>query len=370
MTSVKSVSSRKILDSNGNWTIETTAVLDDGVSASASVPTGVSVSPYEAKTVEAEEALKNVQLISKSLQGFDAFDQQTVDGKLLDLDGTPDKSKLGGNTLLSISLAICRAAAKSYDLPLFRYIHRTFRLPTSNFKLPKLLVLLLEGGKHGSGTLKTQEFMAIADTIEDGIGKYRKIRDELKNLGQLTSVGLEGGFTPSFDDKEALEFLKSAAFDIALDIAFESNEETPGDYNSLVSDFNVKYIEDPFGVEDWDKWVNLTQSVGGNCLVAADDLSATNTARIKKIVEAKAAGAIVIKPNQAGTLTETIEAVKTAQSGSLKIIVSHRGEETNDDFIADLAVAVGADYVKFGGLSRGERIAKYNRLSRICEELS
>lgn len=379
---IKEISARKILDSAGNWTIETTVGLKDGVVGVASVPSGVSVSGFEAKTVPADKAIKNIQnVVSKALEGRGSLDQATIDKTLIKLDGTANKSRLGANTILSVSLAFCRATAKSFNTPLFRHISELSQLPVTNYRLPQLLVLLFEGGKHGSGRLSrldsamarldAQEFMIIAKNVKQGLKLYQTVREHLRGVGESLSVGLEGGFTPDFEDKEAVEILNYIldGNPSALDVAFDSCENKGLNYQKFLGSFNVVSIEDPFSSEDWETWVEFTKSWGSRALIVADDLVATNPGRLKKAIERHAANAVIIKPNQIGTLTETLEVVKIAKEAGWKVIVSHRADETNDSFIADLAVGVGADYVKFGGFARGERLAKYNRLLAIQREL-
>jgi len=376
---IKKISARKVLDSFGNWTIETTAELKDGTVGVASIPSGVSVSGFEAKTVPADKAVKNIQnVVRKALQGSDPQNQPTIDKTLIELDGTADKRRLGANTLLSVSLACCRSAAVSSGLPLYKHIHKisllraTTCLPArQGYELPALMVLLFEGGKHGSGQLKIQEFLAIAKDIKHGLELYTTVREHLQKTGIPTSVGLEGGFTPDIKDKEAIDILNYILVGnpLALDIAYDSCTDRNLNYQYFIGNRNVVSIEDPFGSNDFASWVEFTRGWGKEILVVADDLVATNTKQLEKAIELQAANAVIIKPNQIGTLSETLEVVKMAKEAGWKVIVSHRADETNDDFIADLAVGIGADYVKFGGFSHGERLAKYNRLLQIQQEL-
>jgi len=373
MPKIGSVGAKRILDSFGNWTVEATVTLSDGTVASASVPSGVSVSGYEARAVSAEVAVENVRgPISKALKGVDPRDQKTVDKTLIELDGTPDKSKLGANTILSVSLAVCRAAAASLTIPLYEYINKKLKIVNCKLKIPEPMVLLFEGGKHGSGELAAQEFMAIAKNVKHGLKLYQTVREHLRKTGESISVGLEGGFTPDIKDKEAVEVLNYilGGNPLALDVAFDSCSNKNLNYQYFVGSLNVASIEDPFGSDDWETWVQFTRGWGAQAMVVADDLVATNPNRLREAIERQAANAVIIKPNQIGTLSETLEVVKMAKEADWKVIVSHRADETNDDFIADLAVGVGADYVKFGGFSRGERLAKYNRLLEIQRELS
>ena len=379
---IKEISARKILDSAGNWTIETTMRLKDGAVGIASVPSGVSVSLWEAKTVSADRAVKNVQnVVNKALQnlpagkaGLSFCNQVTIDKTLVELG-------VGANTTLSVSLAFCRAAAKSSGAPLYDHINKKLKIdnsegieskaPNWKLKIPKLMTLLFEGGKHGSGKLCAQEVMAIAKDIKHGLKMYETVREYLKKDGQSLSVGLEGGFTPDIDDKEAVDILNYILHGnpLGLDVAFDSCENKNLNYQKFLGDRNVVSIEDLFGSDDWDSWVEFTKGWGSQVLVVADDLVATNPERLKKAIELHAANAVIIKPNQIGTLSETLEVVRMAKEAGWKTVVSHRADETNDDFIADLAVGVGADYVKFGGFARGERLAKYNRLLEIQNEL-
>ncbi len=369
---IKKVSAKKILDSFGNWTVESRVELKDGTVARASVPSGVSVSGFEAKTVSADKAVKNIQKpINKALQGLNPCNQATIDKTLIELDGTFDKSKLGANSMLSVSLALCRAAARASDVPLYEYINKELGIRNLKLEIPELMVLLFEGGKHGSGKLAAQEFMAIADDVGHGLKLYETVRSHLKKMGASISVGLEGGFTPDIEDKEAVEILNYIlnGNPLALDIAYDSCVNKNLNYQYFIGECNTTSIEDPFGSDDWESWVEFTRGWGSQVLVVADDLVATNPERLEKAIELRAANAVIIKPNQIGTLTETLAVVKMAKNAGWKVIVSHRADETNDSFIADLAVGVGADYVKFGGFSRGERLAKYNRLLEIQREL-
>jgi len=369
---IKKISARKILDSAGNWTVETTVELKDGAVGAASVPSGVSVSGFEAKTVSADKAIQSVQnVVAAALQELNSCKQATVDKTLVGLDGTLDKHKLGANTILSVSLAFCRAAAQSKGLSLFKHISKNSFILHSSFFIPKLMVLLFEGGKHGGGKLAAQEFMAIAKGIKHGLKLYQTVREHLRKTGQSISVGLEGGFTPEIEDKEALDILNYilGGNPLALDVAFDSCKDKNLNYQHFIGNRNVVSLEDPFGSADFESWVEFTRGWGKEILVVADDLVATNPERLREAIERQAANAVIIKPNQIGTLTETLEVVKMAREAGWKIIVSHRADETNDDFLADLAVGVGADYVKFGGFSRGERLAKYNRLLEIQKEL-
>jgi len=291
---------------------------------------------------------------------------------LIEIDGTDRKFALGANSILSVSLAFARALVSSIDIPLYRYINK---LKTQKSKLkakiPKLLILIFEGGKHGAGDLLVQEFMVVVDNISTGARIYQKVRETLRKRGFSTNLGAEGGFSPEgLSDRQVLEILKKVApkTPIALDVA-GAHLGRKVSLEKLVKQFNIQIVEDPFGEDAWDKWSAFNQKYSSQILVVGDDLTVTNPQRIEKAVAEKAIGGVIIKPNQIGTLTETIAAVAVAQKAGLKVIISHRGAETNDSFIADLAIGVGADYVKFGAPARGERVAKYNRLLEIESEL-
>lgn len=361
---IEKITAKKILDSAGGWTVQAQVELVGGVEAAASVPSGVSTSPFAAKNVSADRAVKIInEKIGRKLKGSNVSDQQGVDEALLQFEGA--------NTRLAVSAAVCRSAALSSDTPLYKYIRNTFQLQASSFKLPKLMVLLFEGGKHGSGRLTSQEFMVLSKDVRQGKKFYETIKNHLKNTRRSLSVGLEGGFTPNCTDKKALEILNYilGGKPLALDVAFESRRKNNLNYQHFIGSLNLSLIEDPFGVEDLATWQEFNKSWGTEVTIVADDLTATNPKRIKKAVEDRMANAVVIKPNQVGTLTETLKAAEIAKEAGWKVVVSHRGQETNDTFIVDLAVGIGADYVKFGGFSRGERISKYNRLIDIQAKL-
>ena len=369
---ITSIKAQKILDSCGSWTIEATLEIKSGLTVTASVPGGVSTSPHCALTVPPDKAvaLINGSLASK-LNGASISSQLEFDNWLLSWDSTPRKSELGANTLLALSIVCAKALAVDVGEPLYRYLTQIFG-GNSALRLPRLLVLVFEGGKHGGNRngLAIQEYYIDVANIAEGLTIYRSAGKLLSQKGESLAVGLEGGYTPLWSDKEALRFLENTFADrhFGLDVAFESYEGPEIDYGDLVESQRLFLLEDPFSVDDWPQWSDFTKNYGSRLLVVADDLTATNPLRIKKVLETKAANAVIIKPNQIGTLSETFEAVKIAREGGLKTVVSHRGRETNDSFIADLAVAVSADYVKFGGFTRGERLAKYNRLLEISEE--
>lgn len=418
MSKVKTIKAREILDSRGNPTVETTVILEDGSSGTASVPSGASLGKYEAVELRDGDparfgglgvlrAVANVnQVIGPHLIGFEATKQEEIDETMIKLDGTKDKSKLGANSLLSVSLAAACAAANSSQTPLYHYLNSLFgqSLPTSIEKMPTPTFNIINGGKHGAGNLDFQEFHVVPATIKPyhealRIGEeiYQALKKVLTYRNAIHSVGDEGGFAPNlFTNLDALEAILEAikmtshvfsrdAF-LGLDVAathFKKGDAyqikdrpiplSSSEFIEYLQDLNNQYhllvLEDPLEEDDWEGWIALTQILGAATLVIGDDLLATNRERLEQAIARKACTAILVKPNQVGTLTETLEVVRIARQGGFKIIISHRSGETNDTFIADLAVGVAAEYVKFGAPARGERIAKYNRLLEIEAEL-
>ena len=338
------------MDSAGEWTIEVKILLSSGRQGIASAPSGISEGEWEARTVSADSAISQIEkLILPKIIGKDFSSQTEFDTVLEGLD-------CGANATLSLSLAFCRAA-------------ETLILP-QKIVFPQLMVLLFEGGKHGSGSLLIQEFLLLTRTIEEGQEAYQKVKNFLKEKGLPVTVGAEGGFSPpGLSDREVLSLIKKAlggACRLALDVAALGREAPLPDYRELVRDFPIVSLEDPYSDDDWENWQKLTaSSLGEKVLIVADDLTATNEERIKKAVELKAATGVAIKPDQRKTLSETIRAIRLAKKSGLKTVFSHRGRETNDSFIVDLAVSEQADFVKFGGFARGERVAKYNRLLEV-----
>lgn len=418
MAKIKTIQAREILDSRGNPTIETRVSLDDGSLGVAAVPSGASLGKYEAVELRDKDpnrfggmgvlkAVSNVnQIIGPKLIGFDPFKQSEIDQLMINLDGTSDKSRLGANSILSISSATAVAAAHSRNIPLYSYLNSSFKeaLPTSLEKMPTPTFNIINGGKHGAGNLDFQEFHVVPATIKPyhvalqmGEEIYQRLKEVLIQRNAIHSVGDEGGFAPNLSTNlDALEAIKEAIEStthvlgrdifLGLDIAASHFKEDccyhirdrstllkPEEFVEYLEDLNSQYrlliLEDPLDEDDWEGWKSLTRKMGQEILVVGDDLLATNLTRLKQAIEQKACNAILVKPNQAGTLTETFNVIKVARQGGFKVIVSHRSGETNDTFIADLAVAVSAEYVKFGAPSRGERVAKYNRLLEIEEEL-
>jgi len=386
---IAKISSRKILDSRNAWTIETTMTTKEGVVSLSSVPSGTSTGSSEAKTVPAEQAVSFVEEMFLDIKGKDFKTLLDFDNHLLALDGTPDKSRFGANSILSLSIAFARAHALTKKIPLYKYLNEIAYL-SGNYSIPKVMTLILEGGKHSSGKMDIQEFSIVCDSISDAVSLYGKAKIRLEEARLSTDVGLEGAFSPdSFDNKDALVFLSQllsispishippaqnasrieAGKLISLDIAQANRKRLDLNYPQLLTDYPILSLEDPLGEEDWEGWTKLNAQIGNKALIIGDDLTTTNPARIQRAIDEKCIGGVIIKPNQIGTVSETLTAVSVAKSAGIKVVVSHRSGETNDDLIADLAVGVEADFVKFGAPARGERIAKYNRLLEIQGDL-
>ncbi len=411
MAKITQIVAREILDSRGNPTIETSIMSDVGVWATASVPAGASTGSHEAKELRDGDpkrfhglgvlkAVKNVnQVIAPALKGFEIGDQLKLDSLLLKLDGTLDKSHLGANTLLSVSIAGLKLSANLAKQPLFLYLHQNFT-PKEKLTIPTPTFNLINGGKHGAGYLDFQEFHLLANpqfnfskSLQIAAEVVYSLKQELKKQHLSTAVGDEGGFSPKLNtNREALELLKQATtnlnyqpgkdvffgFDFAANSFYQNNhyhihdrpkplssDELQTYYQQLLKDYPLIYLEDPFQENDWPAWQKFNQTLSKNILLVGDDLLTTNPSLLKKAIKQKACNAILIKPNQIGTVVETIQTISIAKQHGIKTIVSHRSGETNDTFIADFAVGLAADYVKFGAPVRGERVAKYNRLLEI-----
>lgn len=417
MPKIKNISAREILDARGNPTLEASVLLDNGLSAKASVPSGISIGTYEAKELRDGDTKrydglgvlqaidKITEIISPKLNGLDITKQAEIDKILIALDGTPTKKNLGANSLLAVSLACARAGALSKKQELFVYLQEIYNFSSAP-KIPTPLFNIFNGGKHADTNLDFQEFLIIpsaksaAKMIQMGAEVFHELGKVLKEANYDTDTGVEGGYAPDLDSSiEAIELILAATIragyqpgkdlhlglDIGSSILYEektkkyvfpldniyfSSANLIGLYNEWLKKYPLIYLEDGLAEDDWANWRELTSELGDKILVAGDDLFATSSDRLRQGLKEKAANAIIIKPNQAGTLSETINCIKLAQKHGYKIIVSHRSGETNDDFIVDLAVAVGADYLKAGSLARGERLAKYNRLLEIANLLN
>lgn len=416
MATIKNISAREILDSRGYPTIEAKVILSNGTSAKASVPSGLSHSSYELLELRDHDlkrydgrgvllAIKKIsEIISPKLTGYNITKQTEIDQILIELDGTKDKKNLGANTTLAVSLACARAAAQSEKTELFSYLQKTYSF--GELKIPIPLFNVFNGGDHADTNLDFQEFIIIpqapdiSKNIEIGAAVFHELGHVLEESGYDTDLGSEGGYAPDLDSSiEALELILAATIranykpgaDLKLGINVGSSilyDKDSGKYlfsldNTSLSSLDLQilyedwlkkypflYLEDALAEDAYDDWGKLTAALGDKLIIAGSNLFATKTDRLREGLKAKAANAIVIKPNQVGTLTETIDCVRLAKKHGYKIIVSQRGAETNDDFIADLAVAISADYLKAGSLSRGERIAKYNRLLEIATIIS
>lgn len=416
MALIQHVSAREILDSRGNPTVEATVTLADITIASASCPSGASTGTHEAVELRDNDqsryngkgvlkAVNNINdIIGPMLVGKDAAKQKEIDTLLITLDGTPNKAKLGANATLPVSIAVARAESKSEKIPLFRYIQKITNTQMVQ-KIPTPLFNILNGGKHAGGNIDFQEFMVIpnqqysfSDSLHRGVLTYAALKKLLSQKNLSTLVGDEGGFGPVLtNNEEALQLLKQAiegaglAFAqdmfIGLDVASGSfytdgkyilKEKPQGIsaaelitlYESLNNTYQLLYLEDGLSEDDFDNWALLVAKLAGTqTIITGDDLLVTNPQRLHTAIEKRSATGILIKLNQIGTLTETTDVIALAKQAGIKTIVSHRSGETNDDFIADFAVGVQSDFVKFGAPARGERVAKFNRLLQIESEL-
>ncbi len=411
MASIDAVGAREILDSRGNPTIEVEVALDDGTIARAAVPSGASTGQFEAVEVRdgdskryggkgVEKAVIGVlDEIGPALVGFEASEQRLVDQTLIDLDGTPAKSRLGANALLGVSLAVSRAAAESAELPLFRYVGG----PNAHL-LPVPMMNILNGGAHADTGVDVQEFMVapigaatFREALQWGAEVYHALKSVLKERGLATGLGDEGGFAPDLpNNREALDLIAVAVeragyrlgddIGLALDVAatefydtssetytFEgvkrSSEEMAAYYAELLDAYPLVSIEDPMSEEDWPGWKALTDQLGDRVQIVGDDLFVTNPERLGRGIRESTANALLVKVNQIGTLTETLDAVSMAHRSGYRCMMSHRSGETEDTTIADLAVATDCGQIKTGAPARSERVAKYNQLLRIEEEL-
>ncbi len=411
---IKKIRARQILDSRGNPTIEVAIATDFGVSV-ASVPSGASTGKHEAvelrdggKAYAGKGVLKAVDnvndIIAPKLLGMEISDQRKIDDLMNDMDGTDNKANLGGNAICAVSLAVCRAASQAGKLPLFKYINGIiggYQLPQVSVKIPLPSFNIINGGAHAGNRLDFQEFMiapqkqSFADNLRIGAETYQQLKKILlERYGKLaTNLGDEGGFAPPLIvPEQALELISSALKNlgyesdvrIILDVAASqfleqdkyklqtgvfTREGLLRYYGSLVAKYAISGIEDPFAEEDWEGFRSINSELGEKIMVIGDDLLVTNPVRIKQAAERKAVNSMILKINQIGTVSESLEAARLAREYGWKIVVSHRSGDTTDDFIADFAVGIAADFIKTGAPARGERVAKYNRLSAIEELL-
>ena len=409
MALIEAVEAREILDSRGNPTIEVEVLLEDGTVCRAAVPSGASTGAFEAYELrdgdtsryQGKGVLKAVDAVidelGPAIEDLDASDQRIVDAVLIETDGTDNKERLGANAILGVSLAVAKAGASSSGLPLFRYLGG----PNAH-TLPVPLMNIINGGSHADNDVDIQEFMIVpigaesfSEALRWGVETYHSLKALLKSKGLSTGLGDEGGFAPNLPSNRAaldliVEAITNAGYTpgkdigLAVDVAatefftdgaynFEgkqlSTQEIVAYYSELVSDYPLVSIEDPLDEEDWAGWVHLTTELGGKVQIVGDDLFVTNPVRLAKGLSLGAANSILVKVNQIGTLTETLDAVALAQRSGYTAILSHRSGETEDTTIADLAVATDAGQIKTGAPARSERVAKYNQLLRIEEEL-
>lgn len=416
MAKIKQVTAREILNAKGNPTIETTVTLNDGKSGTASCPSGTSVGHYEASELKDHDeklflgngvlkAISNInEVITPAILGLEATKQQDVDKRMIELDGTQNKSRLGANAILSVSMAVAKAAAKSSLLPTFLYLREFVKKEGTVIKIPTPLFNILNGGRHAGGNSDFQEFMVIpasskaySESLNMTVNLYDSLRNTLAQNNMTTLIGDEGGFAPALaTNRQGLDLLRQAiqstqfryGFDVFLGldaaatnffheskyrIKDKAMQLSPNDmisfYEEINKEFHLLYLEDPLAEDDWEGWSKIAGALTEQTLIVGDDLTATNPYRLQMALDKKAITGIIIKPNQIGTVIEALAVVEVARQAGLKIIVSHRSGETNDDFIADFAVAVSADYAKFGSPVRGERVAKYNRLLEIEKEI-
>jgi len=390
MAKIKKIKGRQVFDSRGNPTVEAEVFLKDGHFASAIVPSGASTGTYEAfelrdknnKNYLGKSVLKAVENINgpikKALNNIDINDQKKIDKTLIDLDDTEQKKKIGANAILAVSIASCKLAAIEKNTPLYKYLGNS-----KSYQLPIPLLNIINGGVHAKNNLDIQEFMIRPEKVKsfsEAIRRSFLVIQNLKGMVDNTNVGDEGGFAPNLtNNEEAIKLIIKAIeksgfkpgeeISICLDVAAnELNEKKTIDYYyELTKKYPIKSIEDPFTEDDWKSWKKITKET--NIQIVGDDLFATNISRLQKGIKEKAANAILIKPNQIGTVTETLEVIKFAQKNKFKTIISHRSGDSEDTFIADLAVGTKSSQIKTGSLSRSERVAKYNRLLRIEEEL-
>jgi enolase len=412
MSTIIDVHGREILDSRGNPTVEAEVVLASGTSGTAAVPSGASTGEHEALELRdgeegryggkgVRDAVRNInEVIGPRLEGADAYDQVSVDDQLLDLDGTPNKSQLGANAMLAVSLAVARAAARDLGQPLYRYLGGVMA-----HVLPVPMMNVLNGGAHASNNVDVQEFMIVPvgaerfpEALRIGVEVFHALKKVLAKQGLSTAVGDEGGFAPTLASNEAalealLVAVKEAGYVPGEDVVFaldpaasefydngryvfkksggaaRTSAEMIELYTSWVDKYPIVSIEDGLAEDDWEGWAKLTEALGDRIQIVGDDIFVTNIDRLARGIDEGVGNAILIKLNQIGTLTETLDCIDLAKRNGYATVISHRSGETEDTFIADLAVATGAAQIKTGSASRTDRVAKYNQLLRIAEEL-
>jgi len=404
MTKIKKLFAEEVLNAKGYPGVEATVILSNDITASSSPPSGTSKGTYEAHEIGVLKAVENVnKIIAPRLLGTDINNQKKIDNIMMELDGTKDKSRLGANAILSVSQAVTKAAAKNSSIPLYVYLRKLADSDKDPKKYPTPLFVMLAGGKHADSSIDFQEILLIPsvsktfeEKIEIGVNIYHLLEKKLLELGLSTLTSIEAGFAPNFSNNiEALRLMKkvirnssyklSSDVSLGIDVAsssfykegkyFLKDKRTPYNpeeltnlYQKLISDFNVIYLEDAFSEDDWSSWRKGFKKLSVHSLIVGDDLTVTNPDRLKLAISKNVINGIIIKPNQIGTISETLDVVSIARLNNLKIIVSHRSGESMDDFIADFAIGVDADFVKFGAPAR-ERVIKYNRLLKIKREM-
>jgi len=415
---IKNITAREILDSKGDPTIEAQVELENGIKALGQTPSGASTGSSEAlelrdhdsKRYQGKGVLKAVANIRGPIKDLlvqkDASKQEAIDQLMIDLDGTDNKSKLGANTIVAVSMAVARVAARAKKLPLYNYLGQLSN--NNKFEMPQPMILVMEGGKHGAWATDIQEFMIVpkkdkfssfALALKAGADVFHQLEKILKAKSYDTGVGFEGAYCPqqiksnseAFEliieavkkagysmpdeivlavDAAASEFFTNSKYNLKSEKISFSSKEWTDKIKEWVKKYPLWSLEDMHDEKDWEAWVDLNTQLGQECQIVGDDLLTTNVGKIKKAIDLEAVNSVLIKVNQIGTVTETIKAIKLANKVGFTTVVSHRGGETNDDFIADLVVGSSSDQCKFGGPDRGERLAKYNRLLRIEEELN
>lgn len=419
MSKIIKIIGREILDSRGNPTVEAKVFLENGLWAKASVPSGASTGRHEAyelrdnnkkryKGLGVLKAVKNINgPLAKSLLGENVLNQEKIDKKMIKLDGTKNKKKIGANAILAVSMAVARAGAFTSGQDLYKYLAKSFAFNSNNFKLPTPAFNIFNGGKHADTNLDFQEFMIVPNVnISKFSEKLRMGSEIFHELGQVlkdnyldTDLGNEGGYAPDIDSTiDAIKYIilacERSGYKAGLDVFLGTDVGSSELYNKKkkeyvfgldgsslnsydlitlyhdwINKYHFMFIEDGLAEDDWDFWKIMTKELGSKIMLIGDDLFVTNKNRLSLGIKNKVANTVLIKPNQVGSITETMETIKLAQANNYKLMISHRSGETCDDFIADLAVAVSAEFIKSGSLSRGERLAKYNRLLEIEENL-
>lgn len=415
MALIQGIYAREILDSRGWPTIECTLWMDNGGIVATSVPTGTSIGKYEALELRDKDPNRRLgkgvlqavnainTIIAPQVIGKDPVNQEEIDQILIGLDGTPNKSHLGANSLLAVSQAVMKAGALASNLPLYYYIMQKYQL-INQLVMPTSIYTVINGGEHGANNLDIQEFQLIPAThitfeesLDMAVTVYQKLEEVLIIKGAIHSVGLVGGFTPNlYSNSDVFEIMvetiKATPYtftqdlffgvDVAAETLFTNGRYTLKDraqpysgsellayYKKIRNMYNVFLLEDPFQEDDIQMWKAITADIGETTKIVGDSFLATNITKFEQAIKDRSCNTILVKPNQVGTITETIKVIQLAKQSNWQVIMSHRSGETNDDFIADLAVGVGADYTKFGPTNRGERVAKYNRLSQINFEI-